>query len=83
MKLSQSPDMEYGQKCTETSINIMKITQPSNSSSVLALVVVIPAIFLIVVLRRMWRSIRTKRKDNTLKLMHQQRINNGKSPQQG
>jgi hypothetical protein len=33
MKLSQSPNMEYGQKCTETSINIMKTTQPSNSSS--------------------------------------------------
>jgi hypothetical protein len=46
----------------------------------LALAVVIPAIFLIVVLRRMWRSISSKRKDNTLKLMHQQRINNGKNP---
>jgi hypothetical protein len=49
----------------------------------LALVVVIPATFLIVVLRRMWRAIRSKRKDNTLKLMHQQRINNGKSPWEG
>ena len=33
MKLSQSSDMEYEQKCTETSINIMKTTQPSNLSS--------------------------------------------------
>jgi hypothetical protein len=49
----------------------------------LALAVVIPAILLIVVLRRMWRSIRSKRKDNTLKLMHQQRLNNGKIPWEG
>jgi predicted aspartyl protease len=33
MKLSQSPDKEYEQKCTETSIDIMKTTQPSNLSS--------------------------------------------------
>jgi hypothetical protein len=39
---------------------------------VLALAVVILTILLIVVLRKMWRSIRSKRKDNTLKLMHQQ-----------
>jgi uncharacterized protein YoxC len=49
----------------------------------LALAVVILAILLIVVLRKMWRSIRSKRKDNTLKLKHQQRINNGKSPWEG
>jgi hypothetical protein len=33
MKLSQSPDMEYEQKCTETSTNNVKTTPPCNSSS--------------------------------------------------
>jgi hypothetical protein len=33
MKLSQSPDMEYEQKCTETSTNNVKTTPPCNLSS--------------------------------------------------
>jgi hypothetical protein len=33
MKLSQSSDMEYEQKCTETSTNNVKTTPPCNSSS--------------------------------------------------
>jgi hypothetical protein len=33
MKLSQSSDMEYEQKCTETSTNTVKTTPPCNLSS--------------------------------------------------
>jgi hypothetical protein len=33
MKLSQSSDMEYEQKCTETSTSNIKTTPPCNSSS--------------------------------------------------
>jgi hypothetical protein len=67
------------QKLLPTTLRQLHVTY----QVVLALAVVIPAILLIVVLRRMWRSIRSKREDNTLKLMHQQRINNGKSPWEG
>jgi hypothetical protein len=82
MKLSQSSDMEYEQKCTEISTNNVKTTPPCNLSS--------RACFgygdtshLNSCPKKDVEINKVKRKDNTLRLMHQQRINNGKSPWEG
>jgi hypothetical protein len=81
IKLSQSSDMEYEQKCTETSTNNVKTTPPCNPSSLACfgcgdtghLLNSCPK-------KDVEINKDQKKKSNTLKLMHQQRINNGKSP---
>jgi hypothetical protein len=78
MKLSQSSDMEYEQKCTETSTNDVKTTPPCNSSN--------RACFGCGDTYHLFNSCpkknveinKVQKKRQYLKLMHQQRINNGK-----
>jgi hypothetical protein len=83
MKLPQSLDKEYEQKCLETSINIMKTTQPSNSSSRACFGYGNTGHLVNSCSKKDVEINKAKRKDNTLKPMHQQRINNGKRPHEG
>jgi hypothetical protein len=74
--------MEYEQKCTETFTNNVKTT-PCNLSSHACFGCGDIGHLVNNCLMKDVDDIRSKRKDNTLKLMHQQRIYSGKSPWEG